>query len=83
MNRSVFISYAHADTPFVVEFAQLLVSLGVPFWRDAKDLAIGANLSKSIYEGIKASSHFCCVLSTHPFAHGGSRKSSASPKCAN
>jgi hypothetical protein len=59
----VFISYSHADVQFVSDLTHVLVLLDVQFWRDSKDVAIGANIPKSVYDGIKSASHFCCVIS--------------------
>jgi len=61
--RNVFISYSHADVQFVSDLTHVLVLLDVQFWRDSKDVAIGANIPKSVYDGIKSASHFCCVIS--------------------
>ena len=62
--RVVFISYSHSDSEFVNAFAAILLKYDVPFWKDSKDIPIGANIPKSIYGGIKDASHFCCIIST-------------------
>lgn len=61
--RSVFISYAHDDKPFVNPFAAALVNFGLNVWQDDKDVGVGDNIVKSVYEGIRAASHFCCIIS--------------------
>jgi len=61
--RRVFISYSHADVVFANDFAAALTKVGLNVWKDDKDLIIGDNILKSLYQGIRASSHFCCILS--------------------
>ena len=61
--HQVFISYSHRDSNFVNELASFLISCDLNVWKDTKDIAIGGNIPKTIYEGIKTSSHFCCIIS--------------------
>ncbi|MGH9970769.1 MAG: toll/interleukin-1 receptor domain-containing protein [Pyrinomonadaceae bacterium] len=62
--KIVFISYSHADTNFVNSFASLLLDFDLQVWKDSKDIPIGGNILKSVYEGIKNTSHFCCIISS-------------------
>jgi TIR domain len=62
-SRIVFISYSHKDSEFVNSFAAALLAYDLQIWKDSKDLAIGSNIPKSIYAGIKGASHFCCIIS--------------------
>jgi len=61
--RVVFISYSHGDSDFVNSFAAALLKYDLQIWKDSKDLPIGGNILKSIYSGIKNSSHFCWIIS--------------------
>lgn len=61
--QQVFISYSHEDLDFVNQLAALLISCDLNVWKDTKDISIGGNIPKTIYEGIKSASHFCCVIS--------------------
>jgi hypothetical protein len=61
--HQVFISYSHADSEFVNRFAALLLSYDLNVWKDSKDIPIGGNIPKVIYQGIKDASHFCCIIS--------------------
>jgi hypothetical protein len=61
--RVVFISYSHGDSEFVNSFAGILLSYDLQIWKDSKDIPIGGNIPKTIYSGIKSSSHFCCIIS--------------------
>lgn len=61
--QQVFISYSHEDADFVNQLASLLVSCDLNVWKDTKDISVGGNIPKAIYEGIKGASHFCCVIS--------------------
>jgi len=61
--HQVFISYSHADFDFVNQFAALLLSFDLNVWKDSKDIPIGGNIPKVIYQGIKDASHFCCIIS--------------------
>jgi hypothetical protein len=61
--RIVFISYAHKDVTFVNAFASELLRFDLNVWKDSKDIPIGGNIPKSIYDGIKKASHFCCIIS--------------------
>jgi hypothetical protein len=62
-HRVVFISYSHKDTEFVNSLAGILLRYDLQIWKDSKDILIGDNIPKSIYSGIKNSSHFCCIVS--------------------
>ncbi len=62
--RIVFISYSHEDTAFVNLFAGLLLHFDIQFWKDSKDISVGGPILKSIYDGIKNTSHFCCIISS-------------------
>lgn len=62
--RTVFISYSHADAHFADSLAAALSGFGLNVWKDDKDIAIGGNILKSIYDGIRTASHFCCIIST-------------------
>lgn len=62
--RIVFISYAHADSDFVNLFASLLLNFNIRFWLDSKDIPVGGEILDNIYEGIKGTSHFCCIISS-------------------
>lgn len=62
--RIVFISYSHQDTAFVSLFAGLLLHFDIQFWKDSKDIPVGGPILKSIYDGIKNTSHFCCIISS-------------------
>lgn len=63
LKHVVFISYSQKDIDFVNTFAALLQRFGLNVWKDSKDIPIGGNIPKGIYEGIKNSSHFCCIIS--------------------
>lgn len=62
--RTVFISYSHADAHFADSLSAALSGFGLNVWKDDKDIAIGGNILKSIYDGIRTASHFCCIIST-------------------
>lgn len=62
--RSIFISYSHADSQFVNSFASMLLKYDLNIWKDSKDILIGGNILKSVYDGIKGVSHFCCIISS-------------------
>ena len=61
--RIVFISYSHVDTDFVNRFASLLLNLDIQIWKDSKDIKVGGAILESVYEGMKNTSHFCCIIS--------------------
>jgi hypothetical protein len=61
--KIIFISYSHDDKDFSDKLASMLLSYDLQIWRDSKDIRIGGNILKSIYEGIKNTSHFCCIIS--------------------
>lgn len=62
--RIVFISYSHEDSLFVNSFAGMLLEYDLNIWKDSKDIPIGGNIPKNIYDGIKRASHFCCIISS-------------------
>lgn len=61
----VFLSYAHADQPFVERLATDLENRGVDLWLDEKEIAVGQSVSEAIEEAIASVDAVCLVLSTH------------------
>lgn len=68
MNRNVFISYSHNDAQFANQFAAMLITYDLNVWKDSRDIPIGGNILKSVYDGIKNASHFCCIISSSSIA---------------
>jgi hypothetical protein len=68
VTRNVFISYSHQDAQFVNQFAGILNTYDLNVWKDSKDILVGGNILKSVYEGIKNASHFCCIISSASIA---------------
>ena len=62
--RAVFISYSHVDKDFTNKFASLLLDFDIQIWKDTKDLQIGQEILESVYNAIKNTSHFCCIISS-------------------
>jgi hypothetical protein len=62
-NKDVFISYSHADSDFVHKIAEDFTSKGLHIWLDEWDIQPGANITKTINEGLKASRYLLLFLS--------------------
>ena len=59
----LFVSYAHADLPFVQLLSRDLDTIGVSYWLDAKDIRGGDSISESIEQGLAAADYFLLCLS--------------------
>lgn len=57
-----FVSYSHKDAPFVDKLDASLSSLGVPVWRDVRNLVAGP-LESQIFEAIRLQDAVIVVLS--------------------
>ncbi len=60
---TVFISYSHADSKFVNQFADQLKASGVNVWIDKWMIKVGDSITHKINEGIGASDWLIVVLS--------------------
>ena len=61
----LFISYAHADSEFVDKLTERLDQEKIEYWRDDKDLLVGAVIDRVISQGIQANALFLVVLTPH------------------
>jgi uncharacterized protein YjbI with pentapeptide repeats len=61
--HSCFISYAHADAPFVDALTDQLRKAGIGFWRDAVSLRVGEPFEVGIAQAIGRFDRFLVVLS--------------------
>jgi hypothetical protein len=61
---TVFISYSGKDRAFVNAFAGMLNTFNLNVWKDQSNIGIGDLIRPSIQAGIKAASHFCCIISS-------------------
>jgi hypothetical protein len=59
----IFISYARADTEFVLKLAKELRSAGVNLWLDQLDIPAGARWDRAVEEALKACPCLLIVLS--------------------
>lgn len=63
-DRKVFISYSHADRPFVEQLAKALLERGQDVWFDKWDIAPGDSIIRKIFEeGLAEAIAFIVVLS--------------------
>lgn len=70
----VFISYSHADKPFVKKLATDLRERGISVWFDEWEMSPGDSISQRIQEGIKESTIFLIVLSSKSINSGWCQK---------
>lgn len=62
----VFISYGRRHSKdFAIKLRQALVAQGYEVWFDKENIAIAVDFQQKIDEGIRASAHFCYILSPH------------------
>lgn len=58
-----FISYSSKDSELADEVAAMLEELGMPYFRDAKDIQIGDDIPAAVTLGLKACTHILVLLS--------------------
>jgi hypothetical protein len=59
---SIFVSYSHKDSDFVLKLTNSLAQDGFDYWHDIKDLPAGQDLDKALSEAIQASLIYLIVL---------------------
>lgn len=59
----VFLSHSSKDKKFVRELNDTLVTHGVDTFLDERDISLGEDIPKKVYESLEACSHFCYVIS--------------------
>lgn len=65
ISKDIFISYSHADKDFVHKIAENFKSKGLNVWLDEWDIHSGANVTKTINEGLKFSRYLLLFLSAN------------------
>lgn len=60
---SVFISYSHTDSKVADQIAEILSQLGVPYFRDEKDIEWGDSITSSVKDGLRNASAVVVIIS--------------------
>jgi hypothetical protein len=63
IKATIFLSYSHADRPFVERLATDLTLRGITVWYDKWELKVGDSLRDRIQSGLKSSGYLGIVLS--------------------
>jgi hypothetical protein len=63
--KDIFISYSHNDSEFVHRIIDDLKAKGLDLWFDEQDVPPGANLTKSVDEGLSGTRYMLLFLSTN------------------
>lgn len=66
--RDIFISYSHNDTKSVHRIAKDLKAQGLCLWLDEWDISPGANITKTINNGLSSSRYLLLFLSANSMA---------------
>lgn len=63
----VFISYSHIDSKLAIDLEERIEALGIPTFRDEKDISIGASVTRRVHEGLDDC--LCLVVIVSPASH--------------
>jgi len=68
MNKSIFLSHAHSDKPFVRRLASDLENHGIRCWLDEAEIKVGESLIEKIRQGLDDVEYVAAVLSPSSIA---------------